>query len=209
MTNRHTAESIILSCVLLTGCGTATAGDDRSAMPPTSSAEAVLEAPAEPPLGPFVVRAEQALLEPVRGPEPEADGPTHCLSLRMTGLTFVSNDVEPTPGGRSIIEQLVATLKTTPTTEICQIGCSANNLDITVDGHTDDLPTTRPGGNEQLSADRAEAIATMLTNAGFMVSSWSGHAATRPPDEPEGGWDDVDQARAAARRVEIHLWCLE
>lgn len=73
---------------------------------------------------------------------------------------------------------------------------------VSVDGHTDDIPYSGPGGNQKLSEDRAQAVADAITASRADLNlKVAGHAESQPVEDPSG--DDPSAARAKNRRVEI------
>lgn len=79
------------------------------------------------------------------------------------------------------------------------IADAPQNAEITVDGHTDNVPFTGAGGNQKLSEDRAQAVADAIAaSRPDLKLQVAGHGESQPVgsnDEPDG--------RAKNRRVEI------
>lgn len=71
--------------------------------------------------------------------------------------------------------------------------------EVTVEGHTDDVPFSGDGGNQQLSEDRAEAVAAVIAAARpDLELEVAGFGESRPAAD-----GDDAAARAENRRVEI------
>lgn len=171
----------------------------------------VIRVEPDAPLGPFTITDEGVSLSPQ---VPGSASPGRCLELNLVGATFESDQAELTPAGGRVVDALVARLApgSAPADGlVCSDGqprCAIADVDIAVHGHTDPRPTSRPGGNDQLSLDRAAAVTGRLQAAGLRTEPPEGNGARVPPPEPPGGWPDQATALAAARRVTIELRCV-
>lgn len=104
--------------------------------------------------------------------------------------SFPSGSADITPAFESLLSRMAVVLARVPG-------------DLTIEGHTDDVPirTDRFHSNWDLSAARAAAVAnTLLRHADIEAARIrvEGHAATDPREA-----NATDQARARNRRVEI------
>lgn len=101
-------------------------------------------------------------------------------------INFDTDKASIRPDGKPMVDQIAALLKNNPT------------LKLSIEGHTDD--TGKAKRNKALSAERAQAVAAMLKDAGIDQArlSASGHGADKPlaPNTDEAG-------RAKNRRVEL------
>lgn len=114
------------------------------------------------------------------------------ITLRIDdSLLFSSGAAQLTAQGRGVIESLVDVLK-------------EFDGDISIEGHTDNIPiaTARFPSNWELSAARAIAVLRHLESKGLSVSRMRavGYADTQPMESNE-----TLEGRAANRRVELLL----
>jgi chemotaxis protein MotB len=114
------------------------------------------------------------------------------ITLRIDdNLLFASGDAQLTTNGKQVIESLVPTLE-------------AFDGQISVEGHTDNIPisTARFPSNWELSTARAIAVLRHLIQSGVVDNRLRaiGYADTQPLESN----DSVD-GRAANRRVELLL----
>jgi outer membrane protein OmpA-like peptidoglycan-associated protein len=132
---------------------------------------------------------------PPRAGEPTATTSPHttlgtgtpCGSYTLTHVNFATNSAGVTGAAASYVSQLAATL----------VACHCPSA---LHGFADPRPTSYPGGNQQLSFDRAWTVRTELLARGVppeLVVDVLGHGT----DDPVPG--DL----AASRRVEIVLEC--
>ena len=121
--------------------------------------------------------------------EDGADGTVLRVPDRVL-FDFGSADLRDTAADR--IERLVALLD------------SAGDAEVRVQGHTDDIGTDQ--ANQQLSEERAQAVADALESAGVDGSrlTTEGFGSSEPiaPNREDDGADDPD-GRQQNRRVEI------
>jgi outer membrane protein OmpA-like peptidoglycan-associated protein len=101
-------------------------------------------------------------------------------------LNFEAASTTLTPQSNVTVDSLAAILKAYPSAE------------ATLEGHTD--ATGDAGANKKLSLDRAEAVKSMLVQAGVPANrlSVSGHGQERPMAP-----NDTDEGRARNRRTEL------
>lgn len=114
------------------------------------------------------------------------------VTLRIDdNLLFSSGQAELTSGGREILQGLVATL-------------AGFDGQVSVEGHTDDIPitTARFPSNWELSTGRAIAVLRYLAEQGVPPARLRaiGYADTRPLESNASA-----EGRAANRRVELLL----
>lgn len=112
------------------------------------------------------------------------------VELRIReNILFESGQAELRPAGRAVLDQLLPLLR-------------AEGRDITVEGHTDNVPisTERFPSNWELSAARAAIVVRHLIGAGFPPERLSavGHADTRPLTD-----NTTAEGRARNRRVAL------
>ncbi|MGY4878858.1 OmpA/MotB family protein [Vreelandella aquamarina] len=114
------------------------------------------------------------------------------VTLRIDdSLLFSSGDADLTAQGRGVIESLVEVLE-------------SFDGQISVEGHTDNIPIATPRfpSNWELSAARAIAVVRHLESEGLAVDRMRavGYADTQPMEN-----NATPQGRAANRRVELIL----
>jgi chemotaxis protein MotB len=111
--------------------------------------------------------------------------------LRLSHLTFRSGSADLTPGGKRVLEQVAAQLKT------------RGNVMLVVDGHTDSDPIRRSNNrsNWELSGKRAAAVVDYLVKAGAVSGKNAmlrGFSKYRPIAA-----NDTRANKAKNRRVEL------
>lgn len=110
-----------------------------------------------------------------------------CITYTLTNVNFETNSAGVTKAAAVNVDDLAAVL----------VAC---DCPFTLHGFADPRPTSYPGGNEQLSLDRASSVRTELVTRGVppdLVVDVFGHGAEDP----------VPGDFAASRRVEIVLDC--
>ncbi|MEO1064349.1 MAG: OmpA family protein [Actinomycetota bacterium] len=188
-----------------------------------------------PRLGPFVLNDGEIELKEVPEPErraapdranpqdpakPEPRPPTSpetgaeeveaapCRTFLLTGPTFASNEADLTGAAQGLLDELVEEIRTTScSAERTRTACPTARLQVEVRGHTDDVATLRPGGNQQLSLDRARSVAGHLAGAGIRIADVQGFADLRPAPAPHPDTRSVAQRRQENRRTDIVLIC--
>lgn len=181
-------HSALLLCAVTVGAGcalidTGTASVPAPASLPPGSSPIPDADPPPPPPPPtaMAVVAPSFLCEPVAlGDTSFASG-----SAELAGL---GNEV------RQISYQL---------SELNRLGVPAT---ITIVGHTDNVPSRYPGGNQGLSGARADAVRVSLINDHGIQPEWIAAAYGVADTQPkELGADEA--SRAANRRVEVTFNC--
>ncbi|AQU84616.1 MAG: OmpA family protein [Halomonas sp.] len=114
------------------------------------------------------------------------------ITLRIDdSLLFPSGDAVLTPQGQDVLENLITALE-------------AFDGQVSVEGHTDNVPISTPRfpSNWELSAGRAIAVVRHLEHQGIDVSRMRavGYADTQPMES-----NATAEGRAANRRVELLL----
>lgn len=217
---------VFLGAALLAGCGsTGDVGDTPAASAATVAdrsdsagggtvGRGTIDAPVEEQLARFAVDGiELTERSPTATPESAvlADGRslTPCRVFDLRGLSFASDEAELTPAGHALLIDAIGELGSAPclTPGGGADGCRADQVQLSFDGHTDRVPTARPGGNEHLSLDRAAAAAAVFVDHGFEVRSVVGHADRRPSAAPAPDERTEEEVRRDDRRVEIGFWC--
>ena len=101
-----------------------------------------------------------------------------------SGQDIIQN-IEP-----SVIEKMIQEMSSSPDSR------------ISIEGHTDNAPTLRTGGNMDLSLQRAKSIANILISRGIPADriSIQGFGDTRPIDT-----NKTEEGRLRNRRVEVML----
>lgn len=139
---------------------------------------------------------------------PEAD--TACPPYPIEPVRFAANRSNPDHRGERALADSLARLEAGACVlDAAGIACSPREISIRLEGHTDDLPTARPGGNLRLSFDRALAVSALVIEGGFTVKSVEGMAATTPESPTPGRESPAGGSRHEDRRVTISLWCAE
>lgn len=223
------AASYAVAILLLAGCSQPDDATEPGALERLAVGETI-DAPLEETLGPFRVETDGIAIEEVEvEPEPETtsqtitsdEEPTEaspeptappapeqvpCRAFVLDGPTFPTNDARLTPTAEEVIDQLISEINSrTCGRDSDATVCAVQDMQVELRGHTDDVPTSRPGGNQQLSVDRAQSVADKFIAAKFTIRSVTGFADTIPAP----GTDDhtLEEARAKNRRTEILLWC--
>lgn len=203
-----------IALLVATGCANSAAVTERVPVQSVDSADGTSMVPLEDSLAPFTIALDGVGISEVEvvdlrrqpdSPAPRAESSQPCREFLLDGPTFESNSAELTEAGRAVVVQLVVEV----TGQRCgqdsaSVACDAKLLEVELRGHTDDLPTSRPGGNQQLSEDRAAAVAEELAKGGLSIRSVAGYADTLPLVDDGRASDEL---RAANRRTEILLWC--
>lgn len=131
-----------------------------------------------------------------------------CRSFVLRDPTFETNQAEVTPAGRAEIAALVRRLRTVRCgLDSLDAACDPSHMMVELHGHTDDRPTDRDGGNEQLSLDRAMAVGEIFESMGVAVQRVEGHGAAVPAAAPIPDRRTVDERRGDDRRTEVLLRC--
>lgn len=144
--------------------------------------------------------------QPIGGREAAADDEQPCRKLVFDGPTFASNGIVLSADGREALDRLLTTL----TEQACDTDgrpCRHEDVLVNLVGHTDDQPTSVPGGNARLSKDRARAVAAVFVEYGFIDVHAYGKADTEPAPALSPDTRTIDEIRAANRRVTIEIHC--
>lgn len=137
-----------------------------------------------------------------------AGAPGSCLPFLGIGPTFGPNQVEPDAAGEAVLMTTMATLiELGCLTDPSGRTCGGIQAEISVEGHSDETPSSRYGGNQQLSYDRARSVADWLTAAGFTIRSVDGLGTSQPAPAPDPDTRSAVQRRADDRRVTLRAWC--
>ena len=214
--------AIVALALAASACGSAVSADDN--ISPPSVGESLSGVPIDPGGAPFVIEVEDIAVrkldteEVVRRPPspPDSATPTTtvkagdksmapptgpptpevpCEAFELDGPTFASNKATLTPNAKAALKQLVD----------AELG--ADGIEVEPHGHTDDVPTDRPGGNEQLSLDRAAAVAQFLRTLEVAVRGVEGHANNFPATGPDPDNRSQSERREDDRRVELFVYC--
>jgi len=140
--------------------------------------------------------------------EPQRDTPEGCGFFPSPNIPFGPDSAEVS----TQVEQILFASLVAINSQACLLDatgtpCAGAGVAITVFGHTDARPTARHGGNQQLSTDRAEAVAAWLTAAGATIGSTFGLADARPLPAPVPDYRSAAERLADNRRASIELWC--
>ncbi|MCP3988822.1 MAG: OmpA family protein [Actinomycetia bacterium] len=139
---------------------------------------------------------------------PSGNDPGSCPLHLTRGPSFGPNQVGLNPAGEEVL--------TAAMTELIEMSCLTDPIgrtcrglraEISVEGHTDDLPSSRHGGNQQLSHDRARSVADWLSAAGFTIRSVDGLGSSQPAPAPGPDTRDAAERRRDDRRVSLRAWC--
>jgi outer membrane protein OmpA-like peptidoglycan-associated protein len=120
-------------------------------------------------------------------PQTTSGSLTSCRSYTLTHMNFETNSAGLTGAAASYVARLAATL----------IAC---DCPFSLHGFADPRPTSYPGGNQQLSFDRASTVRTELIARGVPQELFV-DVLGRGTEDPMPG--DL----AASRRVEVVLGC--
>ncbi len=210
---RIASRSIVLAALVLSSCSSAGAevGDPDEVDGTVDIGGNAVAAPTDSVVPPFEVERggvtidEQALPEAL--PNRRAEAGVLCRSLTFKGLTFDSNEAELSDDGRLALERMMAVLSSSRVCTTDTGSCSRQDLEVELIGHTDNQVSSLPGGNLQLSKDRARAVAAVFIEYGFMKVGVEGRADREPAPAPEPDTRSEAEVRADNRRVTINLLC--
>jgi outer membrane protein OmpA-like peptidoglycan-associated protein len=139
---------------------------------------------------------------------PPAGTPGSCPILVAEGPWFGPNQVKLDARGETVLMTTMATLiEMGCITDPDGRSCGGPQAEIAVEGHSDELPSSHPGGNQQVSHDRARSVADWLTAAGFTIRSVEGLGASQPAPGPDPDTRSPAQRQADDRRVTLRAWC--
>lgn len=211
------AAILVITAGLASGCGGAA---NNQSTAPAGVAGQTIDAPREREPGEFRVPADEVEIveEPdlripeatVAGEQQESSAEQPCGRFELRGPTFASNEAVLNEDGHAALNALIADLRATGCgVDATDAQCSVDQLEVALSGHTDDLPTSRSGGNLQLSIDRANAVANVMSQAGIHVRSTDGYAETRPVPAPTPDNRTLAQIRQDNRRTEIEFHCAD
>ncbi|MCB4859173.1 OmpA family protein [Sphingobium sp. PNB] len=156
---------------------------------------------------------------PPKPPEPEP-APPHCPEPRFhqelsADQLFESNADRLQPQAQTMLNNLASTIsaKAVMTNELPGA--------LVIIGHADRRRSSRPGGNEQLSLDRAEAVSNYLTkqlNAGnrrwpseivFALGKGAKVPHRLTPASCEGTREQLDLCYQSDRRVDVYAFYID
>ncbi len=136
------------------------------------------------------------------------DDPGSCPPHRSEGLTFEPNQMDVASNGEEVLMTMMTELmKTSCLTDPTGRSCHGLQAEISVEGHSDDLPSSRRGGNQQLSYSRAQSVANWLSSAGFIIRSVDGLGSSQPAPAPSPDSRSAVERRRDDRRVSLRAWC--
>jgi outer membrane protein OmpA-like peptidoglycan-associated protein len=131
-----------------------------------------------------------------------------CPPFTDVGARFGADQVEVTPAGEQTLLALVTVLRAAPClTDPLGTTCAGHEAEVEVTGHSDDAPTSRPGGNQRLSLERAWAVTRWLQAWGITVRTVGGSGSSQPTTPSADDDRSADERRADDRRVTVTGWC--
>jgi len=234
--NRYMWTSLGVAAVVLASCSSSPADEALEPLERVIAGDSIA-APQDSPLAPFEVRIDRVAIveastptaiprptvvptstprpsaaataapEPSPTPQPDPE-PTPCRRFVLHGPTFESNRADLSGPGLQVLARLVTALEAAS----CGVDsegneCPRGRLQISTGGHTDDQLTSLPGGNQQLSLDRAQIVADFFDHENFTIRGVRGFADSVPAPAPSPENRSLEQVRRDNRRTEIYLWC--
>ncbi len=136
------------------------------------------------------------------------DDPGSCPPHQSEGPTFEPNQIDVASSGEDVLTMMTTELmRTNCLTDPTGRSCHGLQAEISVEGHSDDLPSSRRGGNQQLSYSRAQSVADWLSSAGFIIRSVDGVGSSQPAPAPSPDTRSAAERRHDDRRVSLQTWC--
>lgn len=215
---QHNLKQALAACVaavavMASACGSGDSAESIDAIPAGPSTQSAGSAggatttavsstmatafPTAPQMtGTFPTAPDMTLLFPAQvRPDPGTGAPACEGSIRLTGSHFETARWEVLPEAEAVIEKALATLQG-----------YTDDWKVIIYGHTDARPFNGlPGGNEELSQLRAQAVADKLIALGLdanRIDDIVGVGASELLNS-----EDTPDAHAENRRVEIVRYC--